>query len=107
MTRKEIYNSFDKVYSVGYCDLQYLLKFQNRCGFNMGVYGWNYDIFSFGDIAICTGYRGTPGKKIPFEIRNKYEQKAKKITESLVPYDEYKKKIKRLVNNFIKELQEV
>ena len=29
-------------------------------GYNCGSYGWNYDVYDFGSVLICCGYR--PGK---------------------------------------------
>ena len=37
MTKKEIQNGYNKVYCVGYCELQYLLRRLNRVGYNSGV----------------------------------------------------------------------
>lgn len=47
MTRKEALAMCDKVYSVGYCDLQFILRNFDRIGYNCGVYGWNWDLFIF------------------------------------------------------------
>lgn len=108
MTRKEIMNNFIHVYSVGYGDLQHLFRFCNRIGYNSGVYGWNYDVFSLdnGNIAICTGYRSTPGKSIDRDIIRKYEQKAKDILcDYSYQYDEQKKRIDKLIKKFVIDIQ--
>lgn len=108
MTRKEITNRFNYVYSVGYCDLQYLLRYQNKVGSNSGVYGWNYNIYGLDNnqIAICTGYRGMPGERIDSDIIKKYEEKAKKITyDYSLKWEDQKKKINKLLEKFIAEIQ--
>ena len=108
MTRKEIKNCFNKIYSVGYCDLQFLLQYHNRVGYNSGVYGWNYDIFALdnGNIAICTGYRGMIGETISYEITKKYNEKARLIVSNWdINFDEKKKKIDKLIKKFIDEIQ--
>lgn len=106
MTRKEIQNNFNKVYSIGYCGMQYLLRYQNRIGYNSGVYGWNYDIFSIDGIAICTGYRNMPGKAIDYKTVNKYEKKAEKIAQDItLDYNKTKKKINNLLYKLMEELQ--
>lgn len=108
MTKKEIINNFNKVYKIGYCGIQYLLRGKNRIGYNSGVYGWNYDVFSLdnGNIAICTGYRGMPGVSIDYAIINKYEAKAKAIFEDYsIKYEEQQKKLEKLVKKFIEEIQ--
>jgi hypothetical protein len=108
MTRKEIINRFKYVYSVGYCDLWHLLQYQNKIGYNAGVYGWNYDIFALdcNNIAICTGYRGMPGKNIDHAIIKKYEEKARKISSDYaIPWDKKKTKINKLLDKFIIEIK--
>ncbi len=108
MTRKEVVNNFNKVYSVSYCGIQYLLRGKNRISYNSGVYGWNYDVFSLdnGNIAICTGYRGMPGKSIDYTIIDKYESKAKSIAEDYyTDYEKRQKKLEKLLQKFIEEIQ--
>ena len=108
ITRKEIINNFNKVYCVGYCELQHLLRTSNKVGYNSGIYGWNYDIFSLdnGNVAICTGYRGMPGVRIDYNITEKYEAKARVIIEDYsTSYETRQKKIEKLVKKFIEEIQ--
>ena len=67
ITKKELKENYRCVY-VGYCDLQYLLRNCSPIAYNSGVYGWNYDVYTFEqystNIAICTGYRLMPGKNL-------------------------------------------
>ena len=107
MTRKEIINNFSKVYSVGYCDLQFLLRFKNRIGYNSGTCGWNYDIYAFNNntIAICTGYRGMPGKTVDYKTVEKYNKKAQNILSNrMLPTETQEKNINKLINKFLEEL---
>ena len=107
MTRKEIINNFSKVYSVGYCDLQFLLRFKNRIGYNNGTCGWNYDIYAFNNntIAICTGYRGMPGKTIDFATIAKYDKKARNIlSDSTLTTKTQEKKLNKLINKFLEDI---
>lgn len=83
MTRKAIRNfpGVSHVYYVGYCDLQFLLSDSNPVFYNAGIYGWNWDGYSFYDrsgrkIIINTGYRNMTGRKIPWEIAKKYNDLA-------------------------------
>ncbi len=64
-----------KVYSVGYCDLQHLFNYENPVFYNSGTYGWNFDVYIFDRIAICTGYRNL-GAHIDYKIVKEYEKKA-------------------------------
>jgi hypothetical protein len=107
MTRKEITNNFSKVFSIGYGDMQYLLRYQNRIGYNSGIYGWNFDVYVVNGIAICTGYRNTPGQRIDYDILKKYEKKAEKIAKDYtLDYDKTKRKINNLLYKLMEELQQ-
>lgn len=58
-TQKAARNSNDIVLSVGYCDLQNVLKHENPVAYNAGVYGWNLDLYLLSnEISLVTGYRG-------------------------------------------------
>ncbi len=69
MTRKEISRKFSTVYSCGYCELEPLFSNSDAVGFNSGVYGWNFNVFSFGSVAITSGYRGMFGAELPEKCR--------------------------------------
>lgn len=76
--------------SVGYCDLQNLLSREEKTGYTCGVYGWNANVYTFGNWAIVTGYRpfGTNysyGNDAVVSYR-KYEEKAKKIIHDYTEY---------------------
>lgn len=79
VTKKEIMKNY-KCFSVGYCDLQTLLGVANPQFYTAGVYGWNADIYTFGNTAIVTGYRPF-GKQIDFDIIRKFEDAAQKNRE--------------------------
>ena len=61
ITRNELKKNFDLIIKVPYCKLQYVLEEREAVYYNAGVYGWNYDVYSFNfgsyKVAICTGYR--------------------------------------------------
>lgn len=104
MTRKDIrnYPGVFRVYYVGYCDLQCLLRFETPVFYNAGVYGWNWDGYSFYDrsgrkIIIDTGYRNMTGKKIPGEIVEKYNDLAKD--------ERNRKKLDELLLNMFDEIE--
>lgn len=105
---KNIKNNWRKVFRAGYCDLQYIMKYNEPQYYNSGVYGWNCDVYcDFSrDIAITTGYRNMAGKRIPDEILNKYTEIAKEILENTfsIPYAEIKVKLDENLENFYNEL---
>jgi len=56
-TKKAIMNSGSRVYSIDYCNLQYLLRPYAPIAYTAGVYGWNADIYYIDGVYIVTGYR--------------------------------------------------
>ena len=62
VTQKQIKNSYNNIFSVGYCGAQFLLRGLDPVFYNSGVYGWNCDYYLLVDennnpVIICTGYR--------------------------------------------------
>ena len=105
-TRKWINENFYCV-SFGYCELQYLLTFQEPRFYTCGVYGWNFDAYTFGDYAITTGYRGmisnvkTPIDRNYNTVRD-YNEKAKEIIkDTSIEYEDRKKKVNELLKDFL------
>ena len=116
-TTKKIKENYSQNYilSIGYCDLQTLLKYESPRAYTSGVYGWNYDFYDVESVAICTGYRGMPtGKDFDYSIVRKYETKAQKIADrrkkdnqTWEQFDNKKRAdINKLLKSFIKEVYE-
>lgn len=104
VTRKWVRDNFNCI-SVGYCDLQYLLRCVNADYYTCGVYGWNFDVYTFGNYAITTGYRGMienckTDKNV--SIRE-YNQKAEEIIKSHYwdDYDRTRKEVNSLLKDFL------
>ena len=58
-TQKAARNSNNIVLSVGYCELQNVLKYENPTAYNAGANGWNFDLYLLEHgISLVTGYRG-------------------------------------------------
>lgn len=108
---KYIRNVWRKKFYCGYCDLQYIFRYEEPAYYNSGVYGWNCDIYCDykRDIAITTGYRNMTGKRIPPELIEKYTAEAKKILENMwaKPYDEYTAEIAENREKFLNELENI
>lgn len=114
-TTKKIKENYTNNYiiSIGYCDLQTLLKYESPRAYTSGLYGWNYDLYDIEGIAICTGYRGMPsGKNFDYDLVRKYETKAQEIAErhkkDNQTWEQFnnkqKKDMAKLLKNFIKEV---
>lgn len=107
-TRKAIVSMFPRCYRVGYCDLSHLLHYVEPVAYTSGVYGWNFDIYNIGGVAITTGYRNMCGDNIPFEIVREYDNKARSIVNDWsIPYDDKKAAVASLLDEFIKKIAEV
>lgn len=69
--------------AVGYCQLQHLLTYASAPYYTAGVYGWNFDAYTFEykgcNIAICSGYRSMPGKSVDYNIEREFEKRAEII----------------------------
>ena len=107
VTRKWVNNNY-YCCSVGYCDLQNLLYFQSASYYTCGVYGWNFYVYTFGDYAITTGYRGMIDnvKKDYNSLIHEYEDKAKKLVSEYHELWKDKEKMeakKEEVNNLLRE----
>lgn len=104
VTRSEVYKYHNKVISIGYCAAYYLLIGEEAVGYNAGVYGWNYDLYSIGSTAIVTGYRPI-GEHVDYTILDRYEAEAKSIYEDRSrSYEDRIAAIKQLLSDFIHEV---
>lgn len=91
---------FSKVISVGYCNLQNLLTYAMPIAYTKGVYGWNADVYAFGDVAIVTGYRPF-GDNVDYALCREFEERAKALRDLGRPYAERKAEAEALVKEFI------
>lgn len=99
-TAKAIRNGSVNPVSVGYADLQTLLRFKDPNAYTCGIYGWNFDVYEVYGVTICTGYRGMVGRRAD-GIRE-YEEKARAIVESRMSWEEQRDKIEELLHEFCK-----
>lgn len=110
-TNKYIKTVWGNVYRCGYCDLQYIMRYEEPVYYNCGVYGWNYDVYCDykRNVAITTGYRNMTGRVIPHEIIDRYSKIAKNIMADAVatPYEEIKAALDKNRENFFDELVNV
>ena len=80
-TRKAIIATSPRLVSVGYCEVQTLLRYHSPVAYNSGVYGWNFDVYQIHGLTICTGYRGMPGRRA--NNAGEYEWKALEAVKRL------------------------
>ncbi len=104
-TQKYIKTLYPKIVKIGYCDLQHLLHFEDAAYYNAGVYGWNCDIYCFGDIAIVTGYNPFGNIKLDYNKIKEYDNKAYNIIcDYNLTYEQQKEQVTDLLNKFLLEV---
>jgi hypothetical protein len=78
-TKKEIRENARKLYAVGYCDAESLLKGVEPFAYSVRLEGWACDYYDIGGgVIISTGYAPI-GERIPYEITKAAEAAAQKI----------------------------
>lgn len=105
VTRKWVRNNFYCI-SVGYCDLQNLLHYVSPDYYTCGVYGWNFDVYTFGDYAITTGYRSMIDNCRHEDFScSEWDDKAREIIKnhSWNDYDRTRKEVNSLLEDFLKK----
>ncbi len=104
-TKKDIMNGYDKIISVGYCDLQSLLRCESEVAYTVRREGWGADIYQFGNTAIVTGYAPFGNIRPDHELCQKYEKAADQINSNYeLSYSERKEKLQELIKAFIEEV---
>lgn len=105
VTMKNIKKEYSNLISIGYCDAQYLLKFNDPSFTTSGVYGWNADIYPINNTtAIVTGYRPFGNISPDWRLLKKYEEKAEDIIKNENDYNTQKRKVQKLLDKFINQL---
>lgn len=102
-TRKRIMENTPTVISVGYCDLQELLSYEEPVAYTAGRDGWNADVYNFGYAAIVTGYRPFGNVKPDYELMQRYERAANDITYTNMRDTKKKELLHEMITAFIKE----
>lgn len=101
-TKQFIKSHCQKVFAIGYCDLQYLLQYKNAFAYSAGVYGWACDYYDLGaGFILSTGYSPI-GDRLDYKLVRDYEKKAEKIANNYnLKYETKQKKINKLYDEFV------
>lgn len=105
ITQREVKATHTAVIRIGYRTIQRLFKHEQPYAYTAGVYGWNADIYSFGNVAIVTGYSAFGDITPPFELVATYETKAFAIDEGGYTWEERKQLKRKLISEFIEEVR--
>lgn len=98
---KEYYGS--KLYSIGYCNAQYLFTFEQPTAYSTRAEGWACDYYEVNNICFSTGYSPV-GKPVNYELLKKYDDQARTVLYSNINPDIIYNTINNLLNDFINEL---
>lgn len=108
VTKKGIKENFKNIISVGYCELQFLLREKNPIFYTTRVEGWGADIYQINNTTcVVTGYAPFGNIKIERSIIKKYEDAARKVCcDYSLNWEQQTKKLDKLLDKFIKEVIE-
>jgi len=67
-TRKEMQQNY-QIASIGYCDAQYLLKYESPVAYTAGINGWQADYYDIDGVVISTGYNPIAEKNIKCDYK--------------------------------------
>ena len=100
-TQKEIRDGFNAVIAVPYCSLQSLLTFESPIAYTVRREGWGADIYDVGNgVAIVTGYAPLGNYKPSYEVRQMYENLARRVLNGY-SYNEAKEELRYLLDEFV------
>lgn len=103
-TKKSVKNEFNNIYSIGYCNAQYLLQGTKPFAYSTGTYGWSCDYYNIDGVCISTGYSPI-GESIGYDLVREYDNKAMKIFDNYdLDYQVREKRVNKLLVKFINEI---
>lgn len=103
-TKKEMNEGYTHIIGTGYCNLQFLLRFEEPFAYSARAEGWACDYYDIDDVLICTGYAPMRSKrtKSNYQIEHEYNEKAREIYNNYdLLYEERKKQIEELLHEYI------
>ena len=104
-TKKEMRDNYF-IIGIGYCQAQYLLRYQNAVAYSARTEGWACDYYDIDNVIISTGYSPLKSKNVVcnYELIKKYEAKASKIENDYsIDFKARKQRVNKLLKKFIAE----
>jgi len=105
-TKKDMKSNYDKIIGIGYCNAQFLLKFEEPTAYSARAEGWACDYYDVDGVLISTGYAPLDSKnaKRDYDMIRKYDQAAEKIAcDYNLKYEEQKEQVNTLLKEFVRE----
>ena len=106
-TKKEMREGYYYIFSVGYCNMQSLLRERQPFAYSSGAYGWACDYYDIDGVLISTGYAPLSNKNMieDYDLMREYENKALKIDELCLQGEERKEKKAALLKEMLNSLK--
>lgn len=107
-TKKSMNEDYAYILGTGYCDLQYLLKFQEPFAYSTRAEGWACDYYEVEGVLISTGYAPMKSKRVKscYELEHEYDDIAREIyNDSALSWEEKEKRINKLLHEFIERVR--
>ena len=105
ITRKELRARHTRVFICS--DIGYLLSYRSPSFYNSGVYGWNWDCYSVGSVALLSGYRNFIGYKVSYDLQPRYNEKAREIVNDWnIEQKEKEERVNALLHEFVDYLND-
>jgi hypothetical protein len=106
-TKKNMKDNYDKIISIGYCNAQQLLRYENEIAYSTRAEGWACDYYDVDGVLISTGYAPLTEKnaKKNYDLMSEYNNKAEVINYNYsIGYEEQKAQVKALLSKFVEEM---
>ena len=91
VSKKSIRDNEYRIMGVGYCEMQFLLRYQNAIAYSSGVYGWSCDYYEVNGVVISTGYSYVRDKNMDsdYKLVKYYNELARTVQDNLhLSYEE-------------------
>lgn len=103
ISRKELRERHTRIFVCS--DVGYLLSYRSPSFYNCGVYGWNWDCYSIGSVALLSGYRNFVGYRVSYDLQHEYNEKAREIVNDWnISSEEKIERVDALLHEFIDKI---
>lgn len=107
-TKKAMNEDYTHIIGTGYCNLQFLLYFEEPFAYSTRAEGWACDYYDVDGVLICTGYAPLKSKRVKscYELEHEYDEIAKEIyNDSSLSWEEKENRINKLLHEFIERVR--
>ena len=108
LTKKSLSTDYWNILGTGYCNLQFLLKFQEPFAYSTRAEGWACDYYNVDGVLISTGYSPLKSKRVRscYELEHEYDGIAREILEDgEISWDEKEERINKLLRQFVERIK--